>query len=424
MAKTTRNQRATGGVLVSPPPPLRVPGRAPKEYRQGTCPLCGRPQALGFWERTPDFDPSHPLGVIQDVSGGRGAGFQVIGALMPEDDPGLFALMKARFLAAVRQWREQGWLTLGEITGAEPPPVPPPPVAPVRPPRPPAPPPLPPARPRRKRPAPSKEPWERTRAEFIRWHVAEKRAEARALGIEPAAEQARWSGELHRRMVQEALAEGKPVPADVLKDYPDLEALGAAITGPPPPPPPAPVAPPKPPPPPPVEIPQDQAELERRRFVQEAIAAGKKVPEEVRKEFPDLFPPPPPPPPEPPPSVGIPAFELAEKPGRAAAQKLILHLRLLAKMDPDAPEVEKETERLAEAFNAWVEPAEEALGKEEEKENPNEDRLALLEEKRDALLEIQQALEDQEDLAETIAKLEDAFPPPPPRRKPPPRGAT
>ena len=366
MAKTTRNQRATGGVLVSPPPPLRVPGRAPKEYRQGTCPLCGRPQALGFWERTPDFDPSHPLGVIQDVSGGRGAGFQVIGALMPEDDPGLFALMKARFLAAVRQWREQGWLTLGEITGAEPPPVPPPPVAPVRPPRPPAPPPPPPARPRRKRPSPTKEPWERTRAEFIRWHVAEKRAEARALGIEPAAEQARWSGALHRRMVQEALAEGKPVPALVLRDYPDLEALGASV----------------------------------------------------------MAPPPPPPAPEPTPSVEIPPFDLAEKPSRAAAQSLIKHLRLLAEMGPEAPEVETELERLSEAFAAWVEPAEEALGREEEKDNPNEDRLERLEEKRDALLEIQQALEDQEDLAETIAKLEDAFPPPPPRRKPPPRGAT
>lgn len=70
----------------------------------------------GFWERTKDYDPDKPFGVIKDMSQGRGRGFQVIGHFGPDDDPdGYYPLVKGRLLAVLREWQAKGWITAEEI---------------------------------------------------------------------------------------------------------------------------------------------------------------------------------------------------------------------------------------------------------------------------------------------------------------------
>lgn len=104
-----------------------------KEYRQAICPVCGRsaglkrveypakgyyspPATENFWQYTKDFDPNKPFGVIQEVGGGKGHSFRVIGYFNPEDDvDGFFPLVKARLLKAVREWRDKGWITEQEL---------------------------------------------------------------------------------------------------------------------------------------------------------------------------------------------------------------------------------------------------------------------------------------------------------------------
>lgn len=100
-------------------------------YRQAFCPVCGtshgtevtetvegKPwivlQRRNFWERTKEFDPDKPFGVIQETLG-RGT-FKLIGYFSPEEDQdGFFPLVKARLLAATREWFNKGWITREEI---------------------------------------------------------------------------------------------------------------------------------------------------------------------------------------------------------------------------------------------------------------------------------------------------------------------
>ena len=107
-----------------------------KTYRQALCPVCGtahgtqvtdrvpgKPYIVlerrNYWERTKDFDPNKPFGVIQETIG-RGS-FKVVGRFSPEEDTyGFFPLVKARLLAATKEWLAKGWITtteLKEITG-------------------------------------------------------------------------------------------------------------------------------------------------------------------------------------------------------------------------------------------------------------------------------------------------------------------
>ncbi len=95
----------------------RAARRFPKEYRQAICPCCGRSQGqVAFWERTQEFDPDKPFGVIQEVGLGRGQGnLEVIGHFGP--DKVLFPLVKARLIAAVKEWVKKGWLSAAELKG-------------------------------------------------------------------------------------------------------------------------------------------------------------------------------------------------------------------------------------------------------------------------------------------------------------------
>ncbi len=71
--------------------------------------------------------------------------------------------------------------------------------------------------------APVKETWQMTRKEFIKQDFERYRRDAKALGFSLNEQlQIKLSGEQHEKTVRKALSIGKPVPPEVLKDYPDL----------------------------------------------------------------------------------------------------------------------------------------------------------------------------------------------------------
>ena len=100
-------------------------------YRQAFCPVCGTAHGtvvtetvrgkpyivLGrgnYWNRTKDFDPDKPFGVIQETKG-RGS-FNLVGYFSPEEDiDGFFPLVKARLLQATKEWVDKGWIKREEI---------------------------------------------------------------------------------------------------------------------------------------------------------------------------------------------------------------------------------------------------------------------------------------------------------------------
>ena len=118
------------------------------------------------------------------------------------------------------------------------------------------------------------------------------------------------------------------------------------------------------------------------------------------------------------PPTAIPPFELADLPGRRAAQQLAAHLRRLESLGVDTPEVDQELERLEGELQGWLDQVEEAISREEDKEEPNEDRLDRLQEQRDALEEAVSALGDR-DVGLAIDALDRAFPTGAPRITPP-----
>jgi len=127
--QTKLKQAGAVEVKVAPTPVSKPTG----EYRQALCPVCGRAAGVkrleypqggywpgrstqNFWEYTKDFDPDKPFGVIQEVGGGRGHSFKVIGYFNPEDDiDGYYPLIKARLLNAVKEWLNKDWLTKEEV---------------------------------------------------------------------------------------------------------------------------------------------------------------------------------------------------------------------------------------------------------------------------------------------------------------------
>lgn len=141
MPRTKRGKQVAGGV---PRQEIaRAEGRSTgKEYRQAFCPVCGVSHGLkrleypsrGYWEPPPTMnywewikdrddgrgiDAAEHFGVIQEVGGGKGHSFRVLGYFGPEDDQdGYYPLVKARLLCALRRWVQNGWLTTIEIQQA------------------------------------------------------------------------------------------------------------------------------------------------------------------------------------------------------------------------------------------------------------------------------------------------------------------
>jgi len=123
MPRLTREQRRqleeTGQAPKRRRPPVKKVRVHPPtgQYRQVLCPVCGRAHgSRAFWERTKDFDPNKPFGVVQEVGRGRGASFAQIGFFEPsEDTEGIFDLVKARLLQAVKEWLDKGWIKPSEV---------------------------------------------------------------------------------------------------------------------------------------------------------------------------------------------------------------------------------------------------------------------------------------------------------------------
>lgn len=117
----------------------------------------------------------------------------------------------------------------------------------------------------------------------------------------------------------------------------------------------------------------------------------------------------------PPPPV-IPPFEFPQHPSRRGAQQFVAHLRNLQNLDVDTPEVGQELERLEADLQGWLDQVEEAVSREDDKEEPNQDRLDLLQEQQTTLDEAVSALGDQ-DIDEAINTLGRAFPAGAPRAR-------
>lgn len=95
-------------------------------FRQALCPVCGtghsyRRELLkgnivisrtNYWDW--ERDPEKPFGVIFETSG-RGT-LRSLGYFSPQEDPdGHFERVKRHLLAALREWRDKGWISDGDI---------------------------------------------------------------------------------------------------------------------------------------------------------------------------------------------------------------------------------------------------------------------------------------------------------------------
>lgn len=73
---------------------------------------------------------------------------------------------------------------------------------------------------------PGKEPWQMTKGEFTEYIKTMPRSYREALiggeGRELVVEAARTGKSTHQQLVEKALSEGKPIPPEVLADYPEL----------------------------------------------------------------------------------------------------------------------------------------------------------------------------------------------------------
>ena len=61
------------------------------------------------------WDPDKPFGVIV-IYEGRGKGVTVIGSFQPGQDPGdCFPQVKQRFLDAIKEWLNKGWIDKNDV---------------------------------------------------------------------------------------------------------------------------------------------------------------------------------------------------------------------------------------------------------------------------------------------------------------------
>lgn len=99
-----------------------------KKYYRWLCPVCGKAHGMRVTkriryfviERKPyvesiDWLPEKPFGVIV-VYEGRGKGVTLVGYFQPGQDPdNFFPKVKERFLDAIKEWLQKGWLKDSEV---------------------------------------------------------------------------------------------------------------------------------------------------------------------------------------------------------------------------------------------------------------------------------------------------------------------
>ena len=106
----------------------------PREWKEAFCPLCGISVGMrniyvdpkkpwtktgekNLWEETRAFNGDKPFGVIKSSEGRSSLKF-VRYFDVGEDTDGFFPPMKARMLAAMKEWLEKGWITWEELEEA------------------------------------------------------------------------------------------------------------------------------------------------------------------------------------------------------------------------------------------------------------------------------------------------------------------
>jgi len=126
MPRLKRAQRLARQLEVKPTP-TRVITVVTKKTTAAICPVCGKTihekraikagyvtvDHIGYFASI-DWDPNKAFGFRQDVSG-RGSLANPREYIEPEDSPELFEAVKARFLAALKEWLDKGWLTREEL---------------------------------------------------------------------------------------------------------------------------------------------------------------------------------------------------------------------------------------------------------------------------------------------------------------------
>lgn len=125
MPRKKRSERLAE-VAVRPAPKPVVTGVVAQRVIGCFCPVCGRTisqfraikagyvtvDQLRYFESI-DWDPSKPFGISFDAAGrGSLANWEYIG---PEDAPELFEAAKGRFLQALKEWLDKGWIKREEL---------------------------------------------------------------------------------------------------------------------------------------------------------------------------------------------------------------------------------------------------------------------------------------------------------------------
>lgn len=123
-----RNKRSQKRQVAARPAPAPTVVRATERTVAALCPICGKtcPESralkvgnitvgkVNYFESI-DWDPNKPFGVSYQA-GGRGS-FRSWEHINPEDAPELFEAMKKRFLDALSEWVQKGWIKEEEIHG-------------------------------------------------------------------------------------------------------------------------------------------------------------------------------------------------------------------------------------------------------------------------------------------------------------------
>lgn len=126
MPRLKRSQKLAMQLGVKPAPKPVVP-RAVAERTIGCfCPVCGktihqfRAIKAGYitidqirYFSSIDWDPSKPFGITFDAAG-RGS-LQNWTYIGPEEASELFEALKSRFLAALKEWLDKGWIKREEL---------------------------------------------------------------------------------------------------------------------------------------------------------------------------------------------------------------------------------------------------------------------------------------------------------------------
>lgn len=122
-----RKKRSEKGLTTEAAPrPVAIKTRVGTKVVAALCPCCGRAipenRAIKVGSVTVDrinyfgsieWDPDKAFGV-RYIASGRGS-FRDTEPIDPEDAPGLFAGVKKRFLDALGEWKNKGWISQEEV---------------------------------------------------------------------------------------------------------------------------------------------------------------------------------------------------------------------------------------------------------------------------------------------------------------------